>query len=304
MNMAHIKNLDLNLLIVLECLYRHRNVSGVAQEVGLTQSAISHALTRLRDHYKDPLFVRVSKGVEPTEFALSIKKEVEEFVARATLLAEKLESFDPKKAEGRIVISTTDYFEIVIGNRLFERVQQEAPNIQLSFRPTLGSLPKAQLEDGTYDVAIAGFYQEMPEGFYRQKLMTDTFSTAYRKDHSKIRGKIKADHFFDYDHALITLQGDFKDSFTQVIAGKKKGRLIKYGTASFTAPAWLLAETDLVLTGPTSLLEKYQEHFPIHVQPCPIDVKPIEIQMVWHGLTHQNPLKKWVRQVIKEICTV
>ena len=302
MNMAHIRNIDLNLLITLECLYRHLNVSSAANELGITQSGISHSLNRLREHYKDPMFVRISKGIAPTEFAKSIRYEVEEFVTRAHHLSEKIEIFNPKLASGRIVISTTEYFEILIGDKLYSRLLKEAPNVQISFRPTLGSLPKDQLEVGHCDIAIAGFYKNLPEGLYQQKLFSDSFSTAYKIGHPKFKKGLNQENFYQSKHALITLQGDFKDGFSKIIQGKRQVRSIQYGSASFTSLAWTISNSDLVLTAPTLLLKRYKEYFPIELKPCPIDTTPLSIQMIWHGLTHQNPLRKWVRQIIKEIC--
>lgn len=167
--MANLINIDLNLLVILDSLFRHRNVTNASLELGLSQSAVSHSLANLRNHYKDPLFVRISKGVAPTEFAKSIQSEVEEFVGKAIKISEKIEKFNPKNAEGRIVISTTDYFEVLIGAKFLSLLEKEAPLLQISFRPTLGSFPKNQLEDGTFDLAIAGFYKDLPEGFYQQK---------------------------------------------------------------------------------------------------------------------------------------
>lgn len=303
MNMNHSRIVDLNLLVIFECIYRHLNVSNAASEMGITQSAISHSLTRLRNHYRDPLFVRVSKGVAPTEFARGIRADVEKFVNQATLLSEKTDSFDPSTAKGRITIATTEYFEIVIGTKLYMKLRREAPGVQLSVRPTFDSLPKQKLEDGSYDLAIAGFYKNLPEGFYQQTLFSDSFATAFRKGHPKIKDKIKIDEYFSCDHTLITLQGDFKDGLSRMDKGKRSVRNIPWGSSSFLSPGWIISETDLILTAPSLLLEKYKTHFPIEVQKCPVDVPPISIQMVWHAITNQNPLRKWIRGAIKDICT-
>ncbi len=294
--MAHLRNIDLNLIVILECLFRHLNVSSASQELGLTQSAVSHSLVKLRNHYKDPLFVRISKGVQPTKFAKSIRAEVEEFVKRAIHLTDKQDHFNPTHEKGRIVIATTDYFEVVVGPKLLERVSKEAPHLQLSFRPTFGSLPKDSLEDGVFDLAIAGFYKNLPEGFYQQKLFSDHFATAYRTNHPLLKKGLNSVDFFKLEHGLITLQGDFIDNLS-----KKKFRNIKYGTSSFTAIAWILADSNLVLTAPSLLLNRFKEFFPLTIEACPVENKPLELRMIWHGLTNQTPLKIWIRQIIKEI---
>ena len=195
-NMAALHLIDLNLLVALDCLYRHRNVSSAAAELGITQSALSHALVKLRAQYQDPLFVRVSKGVAPTEFALGLQREVEEFVARAHRLSERVEVFDPGKAQGRIVVWCTDFFESVAGAPLLKRLQREAPDLQLAFHPFSGAFPKNQLEEGQCDLAIAGYFEDLPEGFYRQTLFSDPYATTWRKGHPRIGRKLSVEDFF------------------------------------------------------------------------------------------------------------
>lgn len=301
MNMAHLRNMDLNLLVVLDALLRHKNVTSASQELGMTQSGLSHALGRLRDHFKDPLLVRVSKGMEITEFARGLRPDVEKLITQTLQLMEKTERFDAKKAQGRIVIATTDYFEVLFGAQLLEILHREAPSVDLSIRPTYGGLPKTALEDGTYDIAIAGFYKDLPDGFYQQKILTDRLATAYRKNHPIHKMGLNIKSFYQQKHSLITLQGDFKDNLKAPGGGKEQQRKISHGSYSFTSPAWILAESDQILTAPRLLLLRYQKYFPIEVVDCPIQGKNIEMQMVWHSLTHHNPLRKWVRQLIKTV---
>lgn len=185
---------------------------------------------------------------------------------------------------------------------LLKEIHKEAPNILISLRPTLGDLPKQDLENGRVDLAVAGFYEKMPEGFYKSLLFKDQFATAYRKNSSLFKGSISKDEFFDAEHALITLQGDFSDDMEQTFRGKKRGRKIVYGSSSFTGLAWVLAKSDLLLTAPKILLNKYEEYFPLNVVNCPVDIDPISIQMVWHQQSHQDPLKSWFRQKLKSVC--
>lgn len=292
----------MNLIFVAEALFRHRNVSKSAQELNLSQSAVSHALRRLRDHYHDPLFVRISKGIQPTAFALTIQEEIEILVSAAHSLSQKRESFDPAKASGHITVSTTGYFEIVALTKLIPLLSKEAPNVQISVRPSLGELPNKELETGLIDLGIAGYYQDLPEGFYRNKLFSDQIATAYRKNRFGKQKSISIEQFYENDHALLTLQGDFKDNLSRVIEGKRRIRHINYGSSSFAATAWLLPQSDILLTAPKMLLKSYQEYFPIDIVPCPVETKTVEMQMVWHALTHKDPLRRWFRERVKEFC--
>lgn len=284
--------IDLNLLSVAESLFRHRNVSKTARELGLSQPAISHALSKLRDHYQDPLFVRISRGVAPTPFALSIQSDILRFVEKARDLSRRQERFDPTTAKGRVVISSTDYFEAVCMPKFIASMQKLAPGLQISLRPTAGELPKAELEGGNIDIALAGFYQKMPEGFYRSTAFEDEFSIAMRRGHPLAKRRLTETEYLNAQHAHIAITGDFKDDL---------GRVLYYGSYSFTGPAWVVAESDLILTAPTRLLSEYARYFPIVVQPCPVQIDSIRVHMVWHEMTHQDPMKKWVREKLKQI---
>lgn len=298
----HIRSVDLNLLTVAAALYRTRNVSRAAEELALSQSAVSHALSRLRDQFGDPMFVRTSKGVMPTEFARNIQNDVLDLINRAELISKKRTKFDPAEVKARITLSTTDYFESWIMPRLVPLLAKEAPGIQISIRPTMGELQKRELEEGKFDLAIAGFYENLPEGFFQGKLFTDTFKCAVRRNHPVISDKLTQEQYFKAQHALITLQGDFLNSSVLRIGKIKREREIVYGSYSFTGLAWVLVSSDLLLTAPSFLLKRYQEYFPIQVFDCPVELGAIDVRMIWHAQTHQDPIRQWFRGKLKNIC--
>jgi DNA-binding transcriptional LysR family regulator len=239
MNNFHMKSIDLNLLVIAAALFRTRNVTKAARELGLSQSAVSHALSRLRTHFRDPMFVRTSKGVAPTDFARQIQSDLLNVVHQSDLLVSRKKVFDPGNVTGRLTLLTTDYFEAVAMSRLQPMLAVQAPSLQISLRPTLGDLPVRELEEGRADVAIAGFYSDLPEGFFQVKLFSDTFLCATRQDHPTIKTELGAEAFFENKHALITLQGDFKDRTSYAIGKKRGQRRITYGSFSFTGVAWV-----------------------------------------------------------------
>jgi DNA-binding transcriptional LysR family regulator len=293
----HIRNLDLNLLKVAAALYKHRNVSKAADQLGLSQSAVSHALSRLRTQFDDPLFVRTSKGMALTGFATKIQSDIMEIIRRLELLAMHENGFDPKTARNRITIASTDYFEITALPALLKILEIEAPHLQISLRPTRGELPKKELEEGSINMAIAGFYKDLPEGFYQSKVFSDYFVTAAGEKSSLFQEiTLSEKQFYSARHALITLQGDFKES-----SSNKKTRNITYGSYSFTGMAWVIQESGLLLTAPNRLIQAYKTYFPLKVWESPIKRDRIDIRMVWHAQTHQDQLHVWLRSKIKKI---
>ncbi len=298
MNSVHVRQMDLNLLTVAAALYRHKNVSKAAGELGLSQSAVSHALSRLREQFADPLFVRTSKGMSLTEYARKIEPEIVDILQKAERLITRKEVFDPLTVKGRLVIASTDYFEIVVMARLQAVLLKEAPNLQVSLRPTKGELPKRELEEGQIDLAVAGFYRDLPEGLYQTKLFNDAFVCAAGPAHPLYKAKRLSEHeYFEARHALITLQGDFREK-----PQRGRERKIVYGSYSFTGMAWILQESSLLLTAPKRLIERYQNHFPLQVWPSPVEKTAIDIRMVWHDRTQNDPLRSWMRHKIKKIC--
>lgn len=286
--------LDLNLVYVAESLFRHQNVSKAARELGLTQSAVSHALAKLRDHLGDPVFVRVSKGVAPTAVAKALRASIEELAEKGRRLADRHEDVDLRRAVGRFTLATTDYVEVLLMPRLLPRLRREAPGLQISIRPTGGDLPKAELESGAFDVACAGFYRHLPEGFFQTRLFEDDFAVGCRKGHPLAKAPLTRARFLAADHALITLQGDFK------AADARRAKNVVYGSYSFTGMAWTISSTDLLLAAPRRLLEAYRERFPIQILESPMPRPKVQIRMVWHALTHQDPVKRWLRGVVTE----
>ena len=299
MNTVHIRSIDMNLLVVAAALFRHRNATKAAEDLGLSQSAVSHALGRLRDQLKDPLFVRTSRGLSPTEYARSIQTDLTDIVRRTELLLSRKTHFDPREARSRITLAATDYFEILAMPKLEAILSREAPHLLVSLRPTHGALPKREMEEGLIDFAIAGFYRDLPEGFYQSKLFSDEFLCAVHNRHALARhAKLTVDQYYEARHALITLQGDFQD---RARSGGRQRHFV-YGSYSFTGMAWVLQNSDLLLTAPALLIKQYQLYFPLKVWPPPIEMSGITVRMIWHAQTHEDPLRIWFRAQLKKVC--
>lgn len=303
MNTVHIRNLDLNLLIIAEVIYRHRNLTAAAAELHLTPSAVSHALRRLAEYYGAPLFVRASRGVVPTELGLRLEPELAAFRATTQRTLQKHAGFDPKKAEGRIYIAATEYFELVIGHPLMSALQKEAPKLQLCFLDAQGQSYNHALETGRVDLTVGGFFRDMPEGLARRRLFHDDFATLTggKLPHNRplsLKEYVKASHLF------ITLTGDFEGRVDVALRSLGHRRRVVAATSSFTTPAWLLRDQDLVLTAPRLLLERYRAILGRKPQPCPVQVEGVDLQMIWHQRTQKDPLRQWVRDRIAALCRV
>lgn len=301
--MKNIRNIDLNLLVVFGALCAEKNATKAAKRLGLSQPAISHALSRLREQLKDPLFVRASKGLVATKRALELEKPVLELLSQLDEVLIGPNDFIPSKAQNVFRIATTDYFEQVALPKILKVLESEAPDVTVISRPTLGSLPKSELESGEYDLAIAGFYSDLPEGLMKQKLFDDDFVCVTRSDHPRLKRKtISIGQYSEEKHILISMQGDMKTKSKDLLARKGMHQQFRAGVSSFLSPGWILTETNYLLTCPRKLATSYKKHLPVALYELPIEIPRIQVIQVWHERNQSDGGHAWFRQLIHRVC--
>ncbi len=299
MNMS---NKDLNLLRIFQMLWLTRNVSKAAEKLGLSQPALSNALNRLRIDFSDPLFVRASKGMIPTPMAEKIYQRVEEILRQLNDLYESEDKFIPMKSERIITIRATDYVQELVIPKLLKALELEAPGIKLIAKSVEGKLPKIDMEEGTCDLALAGYFRELPEGFYQQALIKNGFKCVVRRKHPIISKKLSLKNYLELKHILINQSGDLFGIVDQELAKLKKKRRVVSGLSSFMAPGHVIQNTDYILTAPEKLCDHYREVYGLEILNPPLLLPPIEVVQVWHQRVHQDAAIKWFRSKLFDVC--
>jgi DNA-binding transcriptional LysR family regulator len=299
----NINTSDLNLLTVFYALSKEKSTTRAAVSLGLSQPAVSHALNRLREMFKDPLFVRASRGLVPTKKALELHGPVEKLLKDAESLLSEQVSFDPKTEVREFRISTTEYFEVIALPQLLKRLAQEAPGIRIISSATQGSLQKEQFEKGSIDLAIAGYFGELPEGYYQQNVFKDDFICIGRKGNPHLKGTLTPSKYADARHILISPQGDMKSRSAAALKKLKFEQKFQAGVASFISPAWMIAESDLLLTCPRKLAEAYLKYLPLEISKLPFSLEGISVVQVWHARHHKDSAHTWLRGLIKDVCS-
>lgn len=300
--MVNMRSIDLNLLVILRELILEKNTVRVGIKLGLSQPAVSHALKRLRETFQDPLLVRASRGLVPTRRALELKDPVNAFLKEVEAIFSTPEKFDPAKSKLTFRIATTDYFEQVVLARLLAKLEKEAPHCTLILRPTLGALPKEELEEGTLDLAIAGFFGNLPDNFYRQTLFQDDFVCVARKNHPLIKAPLTLKKYASAKHLLISPQGDMKAKSKAILEKNGFTQHFLAGVSSFTSPGWIISSTDLLLTCPRKLAQSYIQYLPLNEHELPFKMSKISVAQVWHERSHKDAAHSWLRHIIHQIC--
>ena len=297
-HIMNIRDKDLNLLGVFDALMRELSVSRAAILLKMTQPAVSNALTRLRRDFDDDLFVRNGRGMSATPKAQAIQEEVAAILESSRTLYDA-EDFDPGTVSARFTIATTDYFESVLLPKLLPLLGQNAPGITTIVRPTRGGLPKGELESGQLDLAIAGFYGDLPEGFYQRTLFEETYSCLVRKGHPMVGSELTLEKFVKLEHILVSPQGDLRGAVDLALEAKGLSRKVVAGVANFHTPPAIIADSDYIVTIPTRLAVQFASLYSLNCFQPPIAVKKIKLVQVWHARTHRSPHHKWLRGAVE-----
>lgn len=169
-------------------------------------------------------------------------------------------------------------------------------------RPTGGDLPKAELYDGSVDLAIAGFFGEPPDGFYRQRLFDESFTCVVRADHPVVKRRLTLAQYTRLSHVLISPAGDLHGVVDELLASRGRRRHVAVGASSFLSPAWIVARSDLILTAPRRLARAYQGGLPLRLIAPPIDIPGFTVVQVWHERQNADPAHRWLRQLVARTC--
>ncbi|MGY4527241.1 DNA-binding transcriptional LysR family regulator [Pseudomonas sp. TE21394] len=293
----NIASKDFNLLYLFHVLYQERNATLAAQRMALSQPALSHKLNKLRHQFGDPLFVRAPRGLTPTPRAHELAPQVERLVVSLEGFYERCEGRDFLARPARLHLYSTDYVEQTLLPGLLPILRSEAPNLTLVTHNTRGQLPREALEKGTCDLAVAGFYTDLPDTFHQQRLLSEPLVVLASRSHPGLGKGLDLDAFLASDHLLTTLTGDLDGLVDRALHSQGKQRRVVAGLSSFIAPARLLRGTDLLLTCLRSLaIEATARDDELVMYPLPLALPVIEVMQIWHERTHADPLRRWFRQ--------
>jgi DNA-binding transcriptional LysR family regulator len=290
--------IDLNLLVVFDAIMRERSVTRAGHGLGLSQPAMSHALTRLRHMLKDELFVRSPNGMMPTPRAEQLATPVR---MALTGLQQSLEpvQFEPAKATRTFHIAVDNYSAIVLVAAIAARVAKIAPGVTLDFRPS-GTLDILELLDRSeLDLAI-GPSGVQGERFSLKRLLQDQFVVVLRKDHPAAKERqLSTDKLANLPQLEIS-SAEFGPDFAEDSTRPRKARRPAM-RAPFLSAAPILTTSDLVLVLPLNVARDMVRSHPLVFRQLTRSPKPIEAAMIWPRRLDNQPAHAWLRDVISHV---
>jgi len=315
---VRLRMIDLNLFRVFDAMMLHRSVRKASQILSVTPSAVSHALSRLRQSIGDELFIPTEYGMQPTPRALELASAVREGLAKLQLALTGKES-PPTGTLRTFCIGATDYACMVIVPRLVKRLAKSAPNIDLRVLSSNCVDVVRRLERGQADLVI-GSFTELPAGIRRSTLLREDEVIAVRTGHPLTRGKVTKERLGEFPHVVVELSGTKGNEADGSTNGQEMGRPLSIERAlqelqngkmdpvgrmavcvpNFAAVAPFLQLSDMVTTLPRQLALWAAAHAPLALLDLPHQSMEVDIEMLWDQAADQDQGLQWLVNELAE----
>lgn len=292
--MNDFNNLNLEYLRVLNSILSTRSTTISARNLGVTQSAVSHSLKRLRDVLKDEIVFRQGNSMELTAKAQAIKVPLQKWLEQLDPIL-NIAEFNPKTSTRVFYIATTDIMEHLVVPKIIRVLRKEAPKIQL--RVLRWDFPKVeeQLLNSQVDLAIGVRTFDSPN-ILQRVLYNDTFTSAARKGHPIHTGKATIEKFLSYPH-VMTGPGDGRGAIDNYLEKLNRKRELLYTVNSFSSAPALIENSDCILTAPQRFLKYIEKKYKVQEFQIPIEINQFSLKIYWAKKHHNDSANKWMRDL-------
>lgn len=292
---------DLNLLLAFDAIYRRQSLSAAAQELNLTQPAMSAALRRMRLHFDNLLFVRTSRGMRPTPFADDIAPKVAH-VLEVLRKMDQPTAFSPETTDIHYRVYINDVGLTVFMPLVMAHLRQNAPRARLTVVDLRPDEVVEALDSGNIDLAI-GYFLGMPNWARQQNLLRTNYVCVTSKHHPTIGRSLSLEQFVSCRHAMYASSGSLHYAVEQVLARHSLTRDVALTVPRFVALPFLVAENDLIVTLPEDIGHLFQQLIGVRVFKPPLALPDFQIKQYWHERLHAEPAYRWFRGVVHQVAT-
>ncbi len=292
------KGLDLNLLVALNALLIEKNVSAAGRRVFLSQSAMSGALARLREHFRDELLVPHGRRMTLTSFGESMVEPVRRLMVEIEATIGAGAAFDPATSRRSFRVNASEYVIQIIMTSVAARAAREAPGVVLEFIRPPGTAPSA-IEEGEIDLLV------IPESYVSPLHAAELLSEEHYvvigwNGNERLRRPLTVETFFELPHVEMRLGRT--TSFAEAQVNRRpNARKVEVITSSFTAIPKLVVGTERIALVQDKLAESFARDFPIVILDAPFEILPLRV-MIQHNVSGANDAGiQWLKSIIMEI---
>jgi DNA-binding transcriptional LysR family regulator len=296
----NLKSVDLNLLVSFDALVSERNVSRAAEKLGMTQSALSHALKRLRVTFGDPLMRRGPRGMEPTERALSLRQPVKDVLADIHSIISTKIGFDPTTTRRTFKLSMSDAMSVEALPLIVRLLRKQAPNVDLLVTTSGPRDACARIDDDDVEMAI-GVFPHLPAGLLDRELYRDNLVCVADKDHPLLkRGRMDEKSYLACPHVTVAPNLDSGIQLDDIFAAMGLVRRVVATVPHYLAVPALIRGTDLVASTRRRLVKVLRTSSGLVVFPIPVTMRVPELsfRQIWHRRYDGDAGHRWLRDLI------
>lgn len=297
--MVNLRNFDLNLLVIFRAILSRGSIAGAAQEIGLSPSAVSHALGRLRIMLNDELFFRTTDGVRPTERALELNADIERGLGFLATAISRQHQFVPVEAKRTFTIQVADYVSGFLLPRLVQRLRKEAPGVIIDVLPFTISADSVWDRVDMQVRLTPGRLQ--PQVVRSRRLAVDEVVVLMRKDHPNVDEPMTAELYAKLPHVKLSQSATGTTVIEDVLAARGLRRDLPMTVASWFDIPDIVAHSDLIAIVPSRLLSTDPRLANLRWSPLPLEEVVFSFDLCWDLRTEREPGQKWLRAVISEI---
>jgi DNA-binding transcriptional LysR family regulator len=298
---VHLSQVDLNLFVVLEAIYREGNLTRAGRQLQLTQPAMSHALKRLREMLQDPLFIREGAHMVPTPFSRNMINEVRQALHILEVSLYENRNFDPAHTRRNFQIGFWEVMESTILPPLVKVLARAAPEISITTLRVKRREIEQELTGGTLDLVL-DIPITLGDNLRQKPLFSDRVVVMARKGHPAIGRELDLDTYLRQDHVLVSSRRLGPSLVDTELNRKGRKRTIVLRCQHYFAACRVVGETDMLLTIPEHYAEMLNTGFDHRLYPFPLkSLQQLEIHMYWHESAENDPANRWLREQIKKV---
>jgi DNA-binding transcriptional LysR family regulator len=301
---VRLRDLDLNLLVALDALLREAHVSRAAARLEMSQSSMSLALSKLRTLFNDPLLVKGGGGLVLTAKAIDLAPRVSDALHHIEGLLHVQQGFDPAQARDTITLIVTDYIDFLLVPAIVKAMARRAPGVMLR---VVGPNPERLGEifsSGEVDVSVS-YFPNPPASLRVRPLFTDRLVGIARRGHPFLEDTGNLDAYCSHGHVTVepgtaTWYNTQVDQQLTLHGRQRHAQLTK---PTFLGVPFIVEDSDLLATLPERVARGFARFTDVVMFDPPLVLEPFNVVLLWHDRTHTNPLHRWFRELVIELCS-
>ena len=298
--MVLLRNIDLNLLVVLDALLTEKHVTRSGARLHLSQPAISHSLSKLRVLLDDPILIRQRSEVVLSALAQNLQAPLKEILSQIEILLGKSIDFVPANSHRTFRLAMSDYGAAIVLPKLLRQLRAEAPNTTLVVTQDSRHGMFEQIAQGKIDLAL-GVFPNLSADISSEVLFEETFSCLLDRSTLPASGLLDLDNYLLRPHISVSVDGCSNGEIDRLLRDEGLQRRIAVSVPHWRTAPSMISNTDLILTVATRTLHNALLDEELVSLSPPLPIPPFPFVQIWHNRFGEDPAHMWLREQVRHV---